>query len=266
VHSLVQIVADVADDGRTVLARLHARGQLAVRCTAPGTVHLVGTAAGPLGGDVLEISVVVRAGADLTVAAVAATLALPGRPAGWAESVLDLQVQDGAHLHHALPPLVVCRQAQLRTMTRLAVTGSGSAEVVDQVVFGRHGEDGGDWVGRIVADHDGAPVLRSTHRSTLLRATSTAHAAAEMRALVSRLRTGPGVRGTAATSGGAVACPLAAGGTVVTAVGPDLATALSDAGLADQRAVVTADGRALTDRGRPAGRVEVPPGSAAPGW
>lgn len=225
-HSRVEIVADVAADGRTVLARLKAHGQLAVRRTAPGTVHLVGTAAGPLGGDALEVSVLVRSGARLSVTGVAATLALPGRAGGWAVSVLDLAVQDGARLDHALPPLVVCRRAQLRTTTRLSLAATAAAEITEQVMFGRHGERGGDWIGRVVVDCDGLPLLRATQRSALLRAAPIG--AGEVRALVSRLSVGPGIMTEAGTSGNAVTCPLAAGGVLVTSIGPDLSHALRD--------------------------------------
>jgi urease accessory protein len=244
VDSRVEIVADVTDQGRTVLSRLKARGQLAVRCTAPGTVHLVGTAAGPLGGDVVEVSVLVRSGASLVVAGVAASLALPGRSGGWAESSLDLTVEDGARLVHALPPLVVCRRAQLRTTIRLALVGSAAADITEQVVFGRHGEAGGDWVGRITADHNHRPVLRTTQRSAVLRA--GLYGSGEVRALVSRLCLGPGPHQARSTSGNAVACPLGAGGVLVTSIGPDLSSALADSSFLGDHVVPAPSGGART--------------------
>nr|WP_231951938.1 urease accessory protein UreD [Nocardia terpenica] len=42
-------------------------------------MHLIGTAATPLGGDELDITILVDPGAHLTVRSVAATIALPGR-------------------------------------------------------------------------------------------------------------------------------------------------------------------------------------------
>jgi len=225
VRSRVELVADVRDDGTPVLARMRAHGQLAVRQTGPGQVHLVGAAAGPLGGDLVEVHVLVRAGARLAVRGVAATLALPDAAGGTAESVLDLRVEDAARLDHALPPLVVCRGARLTTRTRLTVTGSGSVDLVEQVVLGRHGEDGGDWSGQLIADRDGVPLLRSSQRSASLRS-----APLPARALVNRLLIGPDPRPAPGWHRNAVCCELAGGGTLLTSVGADLTRALQDAG------------------------------------
>jgi urease accessory protein len=246
VHSRVEIVADVAADGGTVLTRLHAVGQLGVRRTAPGTVHLIGTAAGPLGGDVVEVDVRVRAGARLSVRGVAATLALPGRCGDWATSGLHLLVEDGAVLDHRPAPLVVCRGARLHSRTRVDLRGSAIADVTEQVVLGRHGESGGEWTGQLIVQRDGVPVLRSTQRSDLLRAGPTAPGARPTRAVLTRLWTGGDREPRAGVRGSAVACPLVAGGLLVTAVGPDLSTVLADAAAAADLSVAAAARRAGT--------------------
>jgi len=165
VRSRVEIVAELSASGTTALVRLRAEGQLAVRATGPGRVHLVGTAAGPLGGDELEVLVRVGAGAHLAVHGVAASLALPGAGGSPARALTRLDVGDGASLHYAPGPLVVCRGARLRTSTVIALAGSGRADVTEQVVLGRFGEPGGDWTGRVVADRDGHPLLRTTQDS-----------------------------------------------------------------------------------------------------
>ena len=226
-RSRVEIVADVADDGTTVLARLHADGALAVRRTGPARVHLVGTAAGPLDGDVVDVHVVVRAGALLTVEGVAATIALPGLghvPATWA---LAADVGAGARLVCAPQPLVVCAGARLRTRTAVTLAADASLDLVEQVVLGRFGEPGGDWTGRIVADVDGVPVLRQSQSAGLLTAGPRRAGDSAPRAIVSRLLFGAAVgQATPAVCGDAVACPLAAGGMLLTALGPDLRRAL----------------------------------------
>jgi len=228
-RSRVELVADVADDGTTLLARLHADGALAVRRTGPATVHLVGTAAGPLDGDVVEVDVSVRAGALLTVEGVAATIALPGPghvPATW---TLTADVGAGARLVCAPQPLVVCAGARLRTRTAATLAGDASLDLVEQVVLGRFGEPGGDWTGVLVADVDGAPVLRQSQSGTLIVAGPRRAGDAAPRAVVSRLLLGAsGGETMLGVCGAAVACPLAAGGTLLTAVGPDLGTALRD--------------------------------------
>ena len=228
-RSRVELVADVADDGTTLLGRLRADGALAVRRTGPSTVHLVGTAAGPLNGDVVELDVVVRARARLTVQAVAATIALPGtgqHPATWA---MRADVGHGARLVCAPQPLVVCAGARLRTRTEVTLGGEASLDLVEQVVLGRFGEAGGDWTGRLVADVEGAAVLRQSQSSAVLTAGPRRSGDAAPRALVSRLLLGAGGGvSTPTVDGDAVACPLAAGGVLLTAVGPDLGAALRD--------------------------------------
>jgi urease accessory protein len=226
-RSRVELVAEVADDGTTRLARLSADGALAVRRTGPSTVHLVGAAAGPLDGDVVEVDVAVRAGALLAVGSVAATIALPGlghAPATW---TLTAEVSAGARLVCAPQPLVVCAGARLRTWTAVRLAGDASLDLVEQVVLGRFGEPGGEWTGRMVADVDGAPVLRQSQSAALLSAGPRRAGDAAPRAIVSRLLVGAGVgEATPAVCGDAVACPLAAGGILLTALGPDLGTGL----------------------------------------
>lgn len=237
-RSRVEVVSEVTDDGTPVLVRLHADGALAVRRTGPATVHLVGTAAGPLGGDVVEIDLVVRAGARLEVEGVAATVALPGAAGDGATWVVTADVADGADLRCAPQPLVVSRGAVLRTTTRLALAPTARADVVEQIVLGRHGEPGGTWSGRLVADVGGVPVVRQTQSSHLLAAGPYPPGAGPPRALVSRLLLGGAPVAGPATSGAAVLCPLAAGGTLLTAYAADLGTALRD--LTDVRADVRA--------------------------
>ena len=94
-------------------------------------------------------------------------------------------------------------------------------------MLGRHGEPGGAWSGRLVADVGGRPLLRQTQTSAVLAAGPPASGSAAVRSIVSRLLLGPDVpAATAATSGEAVVCPLAAGGVLLTCHGADLATAL----------------------------------------
>lgn len=230
-RSRVEIVADVADDGRPVLVRAQADGAFAVRATAPGEVHLVGTAAGPLNGDVVGMTVLVRAGARLTVRGVAATLALPARDDVAAQLGFELIVEDGGTLVQELPPLVVCRGARLRTTTRLTLTGSARADLTEIVVLGRHGEVGGDWSGRLTVDRDARPVLRTTQRSDVLRLADDV-----TRAVLTRFVTVEPVaeRAVPATVGGAVRCPLKGGDVLVTAIGGDAPTVTAEAAMAMQ--------------------------------
>lgn len=230
-RSLVEIVAEAGARG-TVLPVLRSDVMVAVRRTdVPGVpdpdgtvqVHLVGTAAGPLTGDELTVRITVGAGARLAVRSAAATLALPARvTAGTAPTApavvrYELRVGAGGHLDLATEPLVVCRGADLVTVTDVVLDDGATAVVHEQVVLGRYGEDGGRWRGRTVADVAGRPALRHTLDSTVLPG----------RALVSRLDLGGEPAPAAATPApaDAVVLPLACGGTLATSTGPDLAGA-----------------------------------------
>lgn len=142
---------------------------LAVRRTAPsgapgpGTrVHLVGTAAGPVGGDVVTVRFGVGPGACLEVAGVAATVVLPGRTEPRSELLLDVDVAAGGVLVCVLPPVVVTGRAVLAATTRVRLAGDGHVRLVEQVRLGRHEEPGGRWSGRTDVTRDGVPLLRQT--------------------------------------------------------------------------------------------------------
>ena len=62
--------------------RVQARGALTARVTTDGVVHLVGAAAGPLGGDEVRVRVVVEPGAALRVCSVAASIRSEERRVG----------------------------------------------------------------------------------------------------------------------------------------------------------------------------------------
>lgn len=156
----VEIVARSGAGGRTVLPVLRASGQLAVRRTGPSTVHLVATAFGPLGGDDAEISLVVEAGASLTVRSVAAAVALPARgdPRPSAQRIdaavagtLDLRLE---------PTVVAARAHHVAVLT--AELGDGAAlTATEQVLLGRTGEEPGRWTGTIRVVRAGRPLLHT---------------------------------------------------------------------------------------------------------
>jgi urease accessory protein len=202
-------------------------GQLAARQTGPGLVHLVATAAGPLGGDHVEVCLRIGAGASLMVRSAAATLALPGRSGE--PSVVDLvaTVEDGGMLDLALEPCVVAAGAELHSTVSFRLAGTAAVFHRERVALGRWGEPAGTWRGSCRADRDDVPLLRHA-----LAAGPGApgwlppHA---HRAMLTELRLSGRTPDRAATQGGAVALPLSAGGLLLTAVASDLGAARRDA-------------------------------------
>lgn len=139
---------------------LDARGALVARVATDGTVHLVGVAAGPLGGDEVDVRVVVEPGACLRLCSAAATLVLPGRLAAGSASRWDVEVADGGSLVVCPQPSVVTGRARHATTTSARVGEGASLVLLERVQLGRAGEDPGRWTGRLEVDLAGRPVLR----------------------------------------------------------------------------------------------------------
>jgi urease accessory protein len=123
-------------------------------------VYLVGGAAGPLGGDVLELRIEVREGAALRLRTAAAAVALPGRDGQ--ESVLSvtMTVAAGARLEYLPEPTVAADGARHRTEIRVYLAAGAALVLRDEVILGRHGERGGACRTRLRADLAGVPLLR----------------------------------------------------------------------------------------------------------
>jgi urease accessory protein len=156
----VRIVAE-ADRGGTRLVALRGEGPLLPRRTGPGTVHLVGGAAGPLGGDRLRIEIEVGPGAELTVRTVAASIALPGR--GGAVSRVDVtaRVAAGAYLAFLPEPLIAAAGCRHEVTTAVDLEAGAGLLWRDEVVCGRHGEPAGDVTLRASVRLAGRPLYRN---------------------------------------------------------------------------------------------------------
>lgn len=231
-RSRVEIHAECDAQGRTHLTRLWAEGALGVRKTGDTHVHLVGTAAGPIGADSIHISITVGAGARLSVEGVAATIALPGSIPGVGTLVQVISVEDDGQLHLALPALIVTEDSAVTSQTEIHASKSAELVVIEQVSLGRHEEAGGRWSGRMLADIGSRPVLRQSQSSDSIQVALAlgAHDAFLGGAIVSRLELGPGQRDSPlfGTHGNALVAVLESGGTLQTSVGATLARAHHD--------------------------------------
>jgi urease accessory protein len=184
-------------------ATIECRGALAGRRTGRDTVHLVSTAAGPLGGDTIHLRVTVEPGARLRLCSVAATIVLPAvnGPASrvcWSIDVagdLDIDPQ----------PTLVAAGASHTTETHVRLTDAATVRIHERVQIGRSGEREGFWSGSLHADLDGAPLLR--HRVELGTGSLADDEIAAPRAYVGEFRyPGP------CTDMAGVTLPLAGGG------------------------------------------------------
>jgi urease accessory protein len=160
-RTTVEVVARPGAGGRTVLPVVRATGQLAVRRTGPATVHLVATAFGPLGGDDVDVRLVVEAGATLTVRSVAAAVALPARGGG-VPSAQRIRVTVAGALDLRLEPTVVAARAHHVVELTAELCPDAVLTATEHVLLGRSGEEPGRWTGTTRIERWGRPVLHTT--------------------------------------------------------------------------------------------------------
>ncbi|TMR10852.1 urease accessory protein UreD [Nonomuraea turkmeniaca] len=152
------VATSLSVDGRTVVGRLASAPPLTLRQTGPYTVHLVSTAAGPLGGDRLALDVDVAPRTTLELGSVASTLVLPGE--GESEMLITARVGAGATLRFTPEPTVLAAGCRHRLIVRLALEPDASVLWREEIVFGRYGEEPGRCHARFDATCAGRPLIR----------------------------------------------------------------------------------------------------------
>lgn len=152
-----RVAVEAAGGERSRLTCLRSDGPLVLRPT-PGAVYLVGAAAGPMGGDDLTLEIDVGPGAELTLCTAAAAVVLPG--AGPSRLAIDVQVGEGGSLRWLPEPTVAAARAVHVTRTRILVGEAARLLWREEIVLGRHGEEGGSVSARLSVDLDGRPLLR----------------------------------------------------------------------------------------------------------
>jgi urease accessory protein len=141
------------------LPHLDYRGGIAARSTLPDTVHLLSTLATPLGGDTINVRVVVEPGAHLVLRSVSATLVLPDGDGTTSHSHLELEVAGSLDLD--LEPTVVAGDSRHLSTVTLLVGDAGRIRLRERVQIGRCHESGqGFWSDSLRADVRGRPLLR----------------------------------------------------------------------------------------------------------
>jgi urease accessory protein len=194
--------------------RIECRGGVAARRTEPDTVHLVSTAATPLGGDAIHIRVVVEAETRLRVRTAAATVTLPGSTTPESHAFWTLEV--AGDLDVDPQPTVVAATSRHFTSTTLELTGGSHIRLRERIQIGRSDERQGFWSGSLHADVDGSPLLR--HRIELGNGSVADDALGTPLACISELRYPETDDQTWGTS-----LELAAGGSLTTWQGARLA-------------------------------------------
>ncbi|OLT19952.1 urease accessory protein ureD [Pseudonocardia sp. CNS-139] len=144
-----RIVVGCDGSGRSVVRELRSqapmtllpqRGAAAARSPV-ATVHLVGSATTPLGGDDVTLDVEVGPGAQLVLTGVAATLALPG-PGTAAPSRMAVRIvlAERAGVQYLPEPMIVTRRAEHLAELHAELGPGARLRCREVLVAGRSGE------------------------------------------------------------------------------------------------------------------------------
>ncbi|CAN5906825.1 urease accessory protein UreD [soil metagenome] len=125
----------------------------------PGVAHLVGSAAGPLGGDDLTLEVQLDEAAVASVRSVAAQVVLPGPWCRRSRLRVDATVASDAVLRWVPEPTVLVTGCRHDATARIEVTSGGRVAWREELVLGRHGEGSGSVVSTLRVVLDGRPLL-----------------------------------------------------------------------------------------------------------
>lgn len=187
---------------------------------------LVGTAAGPLAGDDLTLSLHLRAAARARLTATGAMIA-QGRAAGRSSTVhTNVCLDNGAQLTADPGPLIVCAGARVDLGVHIDLAADATVVWRETVVLGRAGAPAGSATIRWDVVVAGTPLLRQTldlsdgfaQRSPSLLAGATV--------VASELLVGPQIDArTVVASPRAVAQQLSEHAVLLTVLGDDAATA-----------------------------------------
>jgi urease accessory protein len=173
VRSSCRIAVDRAPGGGTRFLTTAGNGALTPRRTGAERIHIVAGAAGPLGGDDLELDVRVGKGARLEVCSAAASIVLgslpgpgpgPSRPDRPSRLRITADVAEGGELVLTPGTVLLTRRGHHRSTTEVTVAEGGRLLARELLVLGRSGETGGTGSFQVRLDVGGRPAVRQTVR------------------------------------------------------------------------------------------------------
>ncbi|MFL6127325.1 urease accessory protein UreD [Actinophytocola sp.] len=222
-HAHLAVERDAA--GRAVVRTLRSAAPLTlIPARGPAgvepLVHLVNSAASPLGGDELTLTVHVGPHACLTLTGIAATIALPGPHGERSRTTVHLEVAEGATVRYLPEPVVITRRARHESLLTVTLADGAHLHTRETVVLGRAGEAPGELTTGLHVTRGDRPVLRQN-------LTVTAELLMGKRVLATELSTSD--TGEVASGEWWSRTRLAAGGTLTTVLADDAVTALGAA-------------------------------------
>lgn len=218
--------------GRSVVRELRSAAPLtlvhrraAVAAEDGAIVHLVSSAATPLGGDELRLRVHIGPGARLLLRGTAATIALPGQRGGAGRTSVRMEIDAGGSVDYRPDATVVTARAEHRAELHADLAADARLRCREVLVLGRHGEPPGTLRTTTDLVRDGVPLLRQHLDLGPGRLAASACHLAGARVLGTETLLG-GTDPAAPSSGPWWSLvPLAAGGALATALAADVVTA-----------------------------------------
>ncbi|ALG06076.1 urease accessory protein UreD [Kibdelosporangium phytohabitans] len=211
--------------GRTVLRDLRSCSPLTLipHRARPGLVHLVNSASAPLGGDDLALTLVAGPGARLRVVGVAASLVLPGPGPARSRFAVHVEAADGSIVEYLPDSTIITHRARHAAVFTGSLEPEARLRVREMLVLGREGERPGSLSTETVVRRGGRPLLNQ--RLEIDSLTASPAVLAGRRVLASDLRVGHEDPPAAVAGDWCSLVPLAAGGSLATALADDAVTA-----------------------------------------
>jgi urease accessory protein len=209
-------------NGRSELVVRRAEAPMSLRWSA-GRVLLTSSAAHPVGGDELDLSIAVGERAEACVGSVAAAICWPGSDGGASLMHTRCDVASGGHLDFAPEPTVAVDGCRHRAVTRVALAADATSRIVEEFALGRTGEVSGVIDVSLRVERAGRPLV---HHDEWLGTppAATSVSVGNARHVFTAVLVGPiaGVsRTTRASIGAAARLPVAEDAIFVIAIGAD---------------------------------------------
>ncbi len=145
--------------GRTVIDELRSEPPVTIRPTRTG-IALVGSAAGPVGGDASELVVEVGDNASLAVEAIAATMVFPGATGLRSQQDIVICVGESAHLDWIAQPLLSVVGSKHLQRVRIELAATATMNFHEWIMLGRTSEPGGFLQTELRVERAGTIVLQ----------------------------------------------------------------------------------------------------------
>lgn len=189
----------------------------------PGLVHLVNSASAPLGGDELELSLVAGPGAHLRLAGVAASIVLPGHRPATSRFTVTVEAAEQSTVEYLPEATIVTQRACHEAVFQASLAADARLSTREILVLGRDGEQPGRLGTTMIIRRAGTPVLNQ--RLEIGELISSPALLAGRRVLATEVRVGYEDPREPVAGDWCSLVPLAAGGSLATALAHDAVTA-----------------------------------------